>query len=805
MHKKKIGVDSIGNKKAHILGAGPIGLVCGWKLAENGYDVSIYERNNYVGGMCASWQWNDFTLDVGPHIFHTPDKKMAEFWDLEFGHLMQKGSFFCQNVKGDSFDEFYNYPLSWEELSGFPKKERKKIISEIEGITDYQKAVAKSYKEYMDAQVGPTLRRMFYEKYPEKLWGIKTSELTADWAPKRVKFRQKISPFYENEWVAVGKCGTGSIYESIAKKIIDYGGEIFFDKTLNSIGTNNNIIKKLNFNSGEVVKVSKDDVVISSIPITIMSRFFGYDSALKFRGVRLAYIAIDKEKVLPNNMNWLYYDSDQVLFNRVSEPKTMASGIAPTGKTVLVTETTYSKGDEIDQLSDQDFLNQIINDLNQVNLVSIHDVYASTSHKEDFVYPIQDKNYQEELTKTRSILNRHPQLYSLGTGGDFNYADSQILFHMAFDTVSNICGKGSNLAQTIREVIPVKQNKVVEILGRKIGENHPAFIIAEAGINHNGSLDLAFKLIDEAVKTRCPVIKFQTFTKGSRVSAKIKNANYAEKAEGLEENIYEMFDRLAMSFENQKKVFEYARSKGIEVFSTPFDKESVDFLESQDVKLYKIASMDLVNLPLIRYVARTMKPVILSTGMSTLSNIEDAINVILSEGNPNIVLLHCNSSYPATENEMNLNAINTLKQSFKVPVGLSDHTFGLFVSHTAIAMGANIIERHFTLSRTMEGPDHILSSEPDEMATLSEMAFRVPKILGDGIKTIQPNEFITLNSQRKCLYAAHDIKIGEIIELNKIAIKGPGGGILPKYLDIVLGRRATEDIDSDTPITWKKI
>jgi sialic acid synthase SpsE/protoporphyrinogen oxidase len=779
--------------------------VSGWKLAENGYDVSIYERNNRVGGMCASWQWEDFTLDVGPHIFHTPDNELSKFWEQEFGNLMQEGEFFCQNVKGENFDEFYNYPLSWEELSNFPKKKKEKIILEIEGITDYQRAVAKSYKEYMDAQVGPTLRGMFYEKYPEKLWGMEISKLTADWAPKRIKFRQNISPFYENEWVAVGKNGTGSIYESIAEKIIAHEGEILFDKTLSSVSSDNNIIKTLKFSNGDSVKVSKNDIIISSIPITIMAKFFSYDSALKFRGVRLAYIAINKEKVLPNNMNWLYYDSGQVLFNRISEPKTMAPDIAPPDKTVLVAEVTYSKDDAVDRLNDQNFLNQIINDLKKVNLISKCDVYASFSHKEDFVYPIQDKDYQQELIKTRSILNRYPQLYSLGTGGDFNYADSQILFHMAFDTVSNICGKDSNLSQTIREIIPVKQNKEVEVAGRMVGDRHPPFIIAEAGMNHNGSVELAFRLIDEAVKSRCPVIKFQSFTKGSRVSAKVKNANYAEKAEGLEENIYEMFDRLSMSFDDQKKIFKYARDKGIEVFSTPFDKESVDFLEFQNVKLYKIASMDLVNLPLIRYVAKTMKPMILSTGMSTLSNIEDAVNAILGEGNPNIILLHCNSSYPATENEMNLNAINTLKESFKVPVGLSDHTFGLFVSHTAIAIGANVIERHFTLSRTMEGPDHILSSEPDEMATLSEMAFRIPRILGDGIKTIQPNEFITLNSQRKCLYAACDIKIGEMIGLNKIAIKGPGGGVLPKYLDIILGRRATKDIDSDTPITWEKI
>ena len=755
--------------------------------------------------MCASFKWNDFILDIGPHIFHTPDKKLAEFWHSEFGKILTKGDFYCQNVKGKNFDELYNYPLSWEELTNFSKDKRKKILSEIESITDYQKAIANSYKEYMDAQVGPTLRKMFYEKYPEKLWGIKTSELTADWAPKRIKFRQKISPFYQNEWVAVGSKGTGAIYDLIAKKIKKLGGNFYFKKTVTSITYDKNIITSLGFQNDSYISVEKDDVIISSIPITIMTKFFGYYSNLKFRGVRIAYIAVKKEFVLPTKINWLYYDSDKVLFNRVTEPKTMAPAISPKDKTVLVAEVAYSKGDDIDLLEDEIFLKKVVKDLIKVGLINEIEVLNTMSHKEDFVYPIQDKNYQKELVNTRSVLNNFPQLYSLGTGGDFNYADSQILFHMAFDTVSNICSKDSKLAQTIREIVPVKQNKEVDISGMIIGDGHPPFIIAEAGMNHNGSLKIAFNLIDEAVKSRCSVIKFQSFTKGSRVSSKMKNVKYAEKADGLEENIYEMFDRLSMSYDDQKEIFKYARKKGIEVFSTPFDKDSIDFLESQDVKLYKIASMDLVNLPLIRYAATTMKPIILSTGMSTLANIEDAIQVILSEGNPNIILLHCNSSYPATENEMNLRTINTLKESFKVPVGLSDHTFGLFVSQTALSIGANVIERHFTLSRTMEGPDHILSSEPYEMASLNEMAIRIPKILGDGLKRIQPNEFITLNSQRKCLYASKNIEEGEILSHNKIVVRGPGGGILPKYIDIVIGRRASKFIESDTPITWENI
>ena len=266
-----------------------------------------------------------------------------------------------------------------------------------------------------------------------------------------------------------------------------------------------------------------------------------------------------------------------------------------------------------------------------------------------------------------------------------------------------------------------------------------------------------------------------------------------------------MFDRLELSISDLKELIEYARSIDIEVFSTPFDFGSVDTLENLGVNLYKIASMDLVNIPLIKYVAKTGKPIILSTGMATLGQIEDAVQAVVQTGNPNLILLHCNSSYPAAPREMNLGVINTLKTAFKVPVGLSDHTLGLFASHTALVLGANVIERHFTLDRMLEGPDHILSSEPEEMAELVNISKRVVEIIGDGIKRIQPNEYDTINTQRKCLYASKSIKAGQVITDDFITIKGPGGGLLPKYLDMVVGRVAKNQIDEDLPITWEDI
>ena len=215
--------------------------------------------------------------------------------------------------------------------------------------------------------------------------------------------------------------------------------------------------------------------------------------------------------------------------------------------------------------------------------------------------------------------------------------------------------------------------------------------------------------------------------------------------------------------------------------------------------------MDLVNLPLIKYVAKTQKPMIISTGMSNLGQIEDAVETVRKTGNKNLILLHCNSSYPAAPEEMNLKAINNLQSAFDIPVGLSDHTFGLFVSQTAICLGANVIERHFTLDRTFEGPDHILSSEPDEMLELVSMSEKIPAILGNGVKRIQPNEYDTINTQRKSLYASCNIKKGDVIDKKMISIKGPGGGLLPKYFDIIIGRVAKQDINKDFPITWDLI
>ena len=281
-----------------------------------------------------------------------------------------------------------------------------------------------------------------------------------------------------------------------------------------------------------------------------------------------------------------------------------------------------------------------------------------------------------------------------------------------------------------------------------------------------------------------------------------------------------MFSRLSLNFFTQKKIFEYAKKKGIFIFSTPFDIKSADFLEKLGVNAYKIASADLVNLPLIRHVAKKNKPIIISTGMSKISEIDDAIETVRSTGNKNLAVLHCNSSYPSTYSEVNLKFMENLKSLYKIPVGFSDHTTDLLASKSAITLGADIIERHFTLSKKMEGPDHILSSDRIEISNLVKFKkfynkfdiwFKKRKkkekeqiklILGDGVKKIQPNEYITINSQKKSLYAKKNIKKGEKFTKSNVTIKGPAGGLLPKYLDVIINKKTIRKIQKDEPITW---
>ncbi|PKP59012.1 N-acetylneuraminate synthase [Candidatus Atribacteria bacterium HGW-Atribacteria-1] len=329
------------------------------------------------------------------------------------------------------------------------------------------------------------------------------------------------------------------------------------------------------------------------------------------------------------------------------------------------------------------------------------------------------------------------------------------------------------------------------------------FIIAEAGVNHNGSLDLAYQLIDVAKDARADAVKFQTFKAENVVSKLADKAEYQKKTTRSDKSQLEMIRKLELSFEDFVKLKKYCDKKEIMFLSTPFDHKSIDFL-AKLVPLYKVGSGEIINLPFLRYITQKRKPIILSTGMANLGEVEEAINTIrVVNSKAKISLLHCTTNYPTSYEEVNLKAMQTLAAAFKLPIGYSDHTLGIEVPVAAVAMGAKIIEKHFTLDKKLPGPDHKASLEPSELKKMVKAIRNIEIALGNGIKKPNISEIKIMKVARRSLIATKDIRAGEIIKESDIAIKRPGTGILPKFKEIVIGMNLINDIRQDEPFRWE--
>lgn len=326
------------------------------------------------------------------------------------------------------------------------------------------------------------------------------------------------------------------------------------------------------------------------------------------------------------------------------------------------------------------------------------------------------------------------------------------------------------------------------------------FIIAEAGDNHNGSRELAFRLIDKAVEAGADCVKFQTFVTDEVISKRAEKAEYQKAATGSDESQYQMVKKLELSFEQFRELQKYAEERDITFLSTPFDIPSVEFLDSINIPCFKIPSGEITNLPYLIKIAETGRDVIMSTGMAELNEIESAINILREHRSGDISLLHCNTEYPTPYEDVNLRAMSTLKEKFGVRVGYSDHTQGIEVPIAAVALGAEIIEKHFTLDHNMEGPDHKASLEPDELKQMVDGIRKTEKALGNGIKTASPSEKKNIQIARKSIVARRDIKKGEILTEENLAVKRPGNGISPMRWYEVIGTKAIRDFSEDEMI-----
>jgi len=325
------------------------------------------------------------------------------------------------------------------------------------------------------------------------------------------------------------------------------------------------------------------------------------------------------------------------------------------------------------------------------------------------------------------------------------------------------------------------------------------FIIAEAGVNHNGSIALAYQLIDAAKDAGADAVKFQTFNADSLVSKKAEKAEYQKKTSSTEEAQYEMIKKLELSVDDHKKLIDYCKNINIQFLSSPFDLDSIDLLNNLGLGIFKIPSGEIINLPYLRKIGKLNKNVILSTGMSDLGEIEDALDVLISSGTTKekITILHCNTEYPTPFEDVNLKAMLTIKNSFGVKVGYSDHTKGIEVPIAAVALGAEVIEKHFSLDRNMEGPDHKASLEPNELKEMVKSIRNIEEALGNGIKKPSKSELKNKPVARKSLVAKKKIKKGELFTEENVGVKRPGNGISPMRWDEVIGKISNKDFNVD--------
>ena len=332
-------------------------------------------------------------------------------------------------------------------------------------------------------------------------------------------------------------------------------------------------------------------------------------------------------------------------------------------------------------------------------------------------------------------------------------------------------------------------------------------IIAEAGVNHNGSIELAKQLIDAAADAGVDYVKFQTFKTENLVSRSAKMADYQKRNMSVGENSqYSMLKKLELSPQLHYELVSYCNEKGINFFSTAFDLDSVDFLASLHLGLWKIPSGEITNYPYLRKIASYKEPVILSTGMSTFDEIADAISVLIKFGvsKEQITILHCNTEYPTPMKDVNLKAMHTIGEKFSVNVGYSDHTQGIEVPIAAVALGATVVEKHFTLDCTMDGPDHKASLEPQELKAMVTAIRNIEQALGNEEKKVSTSEGRNKSVARKSIVAAKDIEKGELLTEENLTVKRPGGGISPMKWEYIIGTRAIRTFEADEQIIFNE-
>jgi N,N'-diacetyllegionaminate synthase len=357
--------------------------------------------------------------------------------------------------------------------------------------------------------------------------------------------------------------------------------------------------------------------------------------------------------------------------------------------------------------------------------------------------------------------------------------------------------------QLVGQSVDWPYNRVVMraffLQGRRVGAGSPCFVIAEAGVNHNGDLTLAHRLVDAAADAGADAVKFQTFDADTLASADAPKAAYQSARTGAGESQREMLRKLELPRAAHPELKRHAEERGLVLLSSPFDEGSADFLEELGLPAFKVGSGELTNHPFLIHLAKKGRPLLVSTGMSDLGEVDAAVAVIVAAGDPPLALFHCTSSYPAPDDAANLRALATMQQRFEQAcVGYSDHSLGTAIPWAAVAMGARLLEKHLTLDRTLPGPDHAASMDAAGFAELVAGVRRIERALGDGVKTMQACEVDTQRVARKSLFAARDLRVGDRLDAAAVVCRRPGLGISPARLPALLGRHLVRGVAAET-------
>lgn len=795
-------------KEFFVLGAGVTGLTVARELLEQGNKVTVIEKTCNVGGLAQTQNINGVSIDYGPHLFHSAHAEIIDYWRALVGDRLVEKQFYAGNYQAG---KIFDYPINKETISSqFSTEEVAIITDQLNKADAANLSTARNYYEYVRALAGDFLAEKFFTHYPSKLWGMNTEDLSAKFAPRRIDIREKRLPFHAGpgRFAGIIEGGCGQLAEQLSNHILELGGTIRFDTEVTSIiqkgSGNGKQISDVLLNSDEKVNIS-DNIIISTLPVTTIAKLVGIDTNLYFRSILLVNLVIKGADRFPQEYDWLYFDDYDIPFHRVGMQTRFSREGVPDGYQVMCCEIVFQDAmtdEKIDELSEK-----TVDCLTKFGFVERENIIDIVALNIGPVYPGYFNGYEAEYSRIAGLLGTFENFYALGSLAEYSYADLQILTAKAIDLAAELNTLNDSVSSDILRTARVtRPAQTIRFGSAEISTEYetPVFLIAEIGLAHNGNVDLCKRIIDHAVAAGFNAVKIQTYAEG-RLSKKTRAARYYEESLDQEESLSDFLDKIIFSKFELKEIKSYCDDIGVIFFSTPFDLQSFSVLHDLGCPGFKISSMDIVNLPLIRAIATTGKPIILSTGMASFGEIEEAIGVCLAEGNPNIMVLHCVSSYPCALEFSDLRRIKRIGNTFGVVSGYSDHTIEYETPALSVIAGARIVEKHVTLDKGMDGPDQHFSIDPGEMDKMVDLVRKAEKSISSHVMDVSPGELAARQNLRRSIYVSCDLGPGDVLNAETMVIKSPGDGIPARYFDILLSRRLIRSTKADTPLTWDDI